>query len=175
MIDAALQQQEIANLDLTRRHESSLEWLVNAITVDFPNDGEIMRISLPCHRHDAEESVKILDVVVRTFQDKILLQQRLVKASTQADFRSAVADVKKRLEAQLEELRKLQQADPPANETAISVLKGRCELEGKLLAELELKVLKAELLNSMDERAERQGGTAHCGVEVYQPATFEGH
>jgi hypothetical protein len=173
VMEAALQQQDIANLDLTRRHYSSPLRLANAITVAFPTDGEIMQVSMQSSRRDAPQATMILDAVVKAFQEKVLLQQRLVKASYQADFRSAVADVKKRHEAQLEELHQLQHADPPVNAPTISALEVRCELEGKLLAELELKLLKAELLNNIDERAERQGGMAHGGAEVYQPATFE--
>jgi hypothetical protein len=172
VIDAALQQQEIASLDVPRGHESSLEWLINAITVDFPSDGEIMQVSIASPRRDADQSVKILDAVVKAFQEKVLLQQRLVKASHQADFRSAVGDVKQRLDAQLKDLHKLQQADPPANQTEISLLEDRCKLEGKLLAELELKLLKCDLLNNLDERAERQGGPARNDVQILQRATY---
>lgn len=172
VVDAALQRQEIANLDLTRRQDGPQEWLLDSVTVEFPNDGEIMQVSMASPRRDADQTVKIVDAVVKAFQEKVLLQQRLVKASYQADFRSAVADVKKRLNTQLEELHKLQQEDPPANEAEISLLEDRCKLEGKLLAEMELKVLKLELLNNIDARAEQQGGTVHGGVEVYQPGTF---
>lgn len=172
VIDAALQQRDIADLDLTHRHDSSPEWLVNAITVDFPSNGEVMEVSMASPRRDAAQSAMILDAVVKAFQEKVLLQQRLVKASHQADFRSAVGDVKQRLDAQLKDLHKLQQADPPVSQTEITLLEDRCKLEGKLLAELELKLLKWDLLSNLDERAERQGGTARNDVQILQRATY---
>lgn len=173
VIDAALQQQDIANLDLTRRHSSAMEWLVNSIAVEFPNDGEVMRVSLPCHRQDADQAVKILDAVVRAFHDKVFLQQALDKASAHADLRIVVAEIKKRLDAQLQELHKMESATLPANETAIALLKDRCELEGKLLADLQLKMLQWDMRNALDERAERQGNSARNAVEILQKATAE--
>ncbi|MBA4105420.1 MAG: hypothetical protein C0485_06650 [Pirellula sp.] len=173
VIDAALQQQDIGKLELVRRHEASPEWLINSTIVEFPNDGEVMLVCLPCKGGDADQAVTILNALVQSFQDKVLLVQRLDRASVRADLQTVTADVKTRLDAQLQELHQLETAAPPVNETAITLLKDRCAVEGKLFADLQLQLLKQEVLSQVDERAERSGGYARDAVHVLQPATVE--
>lgn len=173
VIEATLQQQDIGNLELVRRHEASPEWLINSTLVEFPNDGEVMQVCLPCKDGDVGQAVTILNALVRSFQDKVLLVQRLDRASARADLQTVAADVKARLDAQLQELHKLETATPPVNDTAITLLKDRCAVESKLFADLQLQLLKQEVLNQVDERAERLGGHARDAVHVLQAATVE--
>lgn len=173
VIDATLQQQDIRKLELVRRHEASPEWLINSTLVEFPNDGEVMQVCLPCKQGDADQAVTMLNALVQSFQDKVLLGQRLDRASARADLQAVSADVKKRLDAQLQELHQLETAAPPVNETAITLLKDRCAVEGKLFADLQLQLLKQEVLSQVDERAERLGGYARDAVHVLQAATVE--
>lgn len=104
VLDAAIQQQDIANLDAVRAHKGEeMLWLLDELRVTFPGDGEILEV-----RYEGEEDpaqmVKVVDAVVKAYQDKVLLQDRLLSASTQADLKFVLSDAQKRLQSQLNDL-----------------------------------------------------------------------
>ena len=104
VLDAAIQQQDIANLDAVRAHKGEeMLWLLDELRVSFPGDGEVLEVRYE-GEENADEMVKIVDAVVKAYQDKVLLQDRLLAASTQADLKFVLADAQKRLESQLNDL-----------------------------------------------------------------------
>lgn len=110
VLDAVLQQQDIANLDAVRAHAGQeINWLTDELRVTFPGDGEILEVRYE-GEEDPDQIVKVVDAVVKAYQDKVLLQDRLLAASTQADLKQVLADTKKRLETRLNQLKEQQAA-----------------------------------------------------------------
>lgn len=104
VLEAAIQQQDIANLDAVRAHKGEeMLWLLDELHVTFPGDGEILEVRYE-GEEDPDQMVKVVDAVVKAYQDKVLLQDRLLAASTQADLKYVLTDTKKRLESQLNDL-----------------------------------------------------------------------
>jgi succinoglycan biosynthesis transport protein ExoP len=104
VLDAALQQQDIANLDAVRAHKGEEQlWLVEELKVTFPGDGEILEVRYE-GSEDPAQMAKVVDAVVQAYQEKVLLQDRLLAASTQSDIRTVLGETKKRLESLLNDL-----------------------------------------------------------------------
>ncbi|BBO30720.1 tyrosine-protein kinase domain-containing protein [Lacipirellula parvula] len=105
VLDAVLQQGDIANLDAVRAHQGQeINWLTDELRVTFPGDGEILEVRYE-GEEDADQMVKVVDAVVKAYQEKVLLQDRLLAASTQADLRQVLSDTNKRLETRLNDLK----------------------------------------------------------------------
>ena len=73
VLEAALQKQDIADLDAVRatRARNSCG-CVGDLRVSFPGDGEILEIRYE-GKEDAEQMAKVVDAVVDAYQDKVLL------------------------------------------------------------------------------------------------------
>lgn len=105
VLDAALQQQDIANLDAVRAHAGEeMLWLLDELRVTFPGDGEILEVRYEGDE-DPAQMVMVIDAVVKAYQEKVLLQDRLKIASTQSDLKTVLADTETRLEGQLKDLK----------------------------------------------------------------------
>lgn len=105
VLDAALQQQDISNLDAVQAHKGEEQlWLIDDLKISFPGDGEILEVRYE-GEEDPDQMVKVVDAVVKAYQDKVLLQDRLQAASTQSDLRTVLVETKKRLESQLNDLK----------------------------------------------------------------------
>lgn len=109
VLDAALQQPDIANLDAVRAHKGEeMLWLLAELRVSFPGDGEILEVRYEGDE-DPDQMVKVIDAVVKAYQEKVLLQDRLTSASTQTDLKQVLADTQTRVEKQLNELKAQQE------------------------------------------------------------------
>jgi hypothetical protein len=75
VLDAAIHQQDIAELDLIRRHQDPVAWLIDTLQISFPGDGEILEVTLPAGKSDADAAIKVVDAVTRSYFDKVLLQE----------------------------------------------------------------------------------------------------
>ncbi|WP_168206834.1 hypothetical protein [Lacipirellula limnantheis] len=175
MIDAALTRPEMATLRQSGERQALQEWLRQSIAAVFPNDGELMQISLPVGHLDADQSIQMLDAVATSFHEKVALRVRLDRAALMIDFKTVVDDMKNRLEAQLKDLHKMESAPPPADATAIAFLKERCSLERKLLGECELQLLTFHLANELDDRSGRSGRYPADAPQILQRAAMARH
>ena len=128
VIDAALTRPEMATLRQSGERQALQEWLRQSIAAVFPNDGELMQISLPVGHLDADQSIQMLDAVATSFHEKVSLRVRLDRAALMIDFKTVVDDMKNRLDAQLKDLHKMESASPPAAATEIALLKERCSV-----------------------------------------------
>ncbi len=175
VIAAALTRPEMATLRQSGERQALQEWLRQSIAAVFPHDGELMQISLPVGHLNGDQSIQMLDAVATSFHEKVLLQERLKQASLQSDFKTVVIDLKNRLDAQLKDLHSMESASPPVAATEIALLKERCSVERKLLGECELQLLKFQLANQLEERAERDGRTGFTRPEILQRAMMARH
>jgi succinoglycan biosynthesis transport protein ExoP len=104
VLEAALQKQDIADLDAVRAHKGEeLLWLLGDLRVSFPGDGEILEIRYE-GEEDADQMVKVVDAVVAAYQDKVLYQERVLSSATRDDLTTVSESTQKRLQGQLEKL-----------------------------------------------------------------------
>lgn len=173
VLDAVLQQQDIANLDLVSQQGDPLTWLTDSLQVSFPSDGEIMEIVLPCAESDSGQAVKIVDAVTRAYFDKVLLQERLRDATAQSDFRAVLKELDDRIKADIETLNSLKTTTAtPSEKALVAVLENDCDANLELRRDLKVKELRLRLQNEINQRNEQSGGVPLGEVVIMQKATF---
>jgi len=105
VLSAALARQDIADLDAVRHQNGDeLLWLMNELKVSFPGDGEILEVKYEGDE-DALQMEKVVAGVVKAYQDKVLFQDKLLAASTQADLKTVLDATKIRLQDQRKKLK----------------------------------------------------------------------
>ena len=105
-MEPVLSDASIAQLPLVTQMKNPLGWLRNHIEVSFPENAELMEVSLPVYRH-AEDTTTVLNAVVdeyleMTQQDVASRYKRTIELLDEE-----LADRRKHLEMQREELSKM--------------------------------------------------------------------
>ncbi|WP_145431249.1 hypothetical protein [Lacipirellula limnantheis] len=174
VLDAALQRQDIANLDIVRRHlGTELMWLLNALQVSFPGDGEIMEVRMSCAQGDREQTVMIVDSVSNAYFDKVLLQERLKDATEIADFRTGLSDLEESFKADLVKLEERRESANSSEQKAeVIILETLCSAKQELMTKLKLKELMLQFEQDISERQERTGAGTSERVSVVQRAAW---
>jgi capsular exopolysaccharide synthesis family protein len=151
VLTAALMNPDIAQLDAVRnnrhREGEDLLWLMDELKVSFPGDGEILEVKYD-GEEDAEQMRRIVDEVVKAYQNKVLFQDKTVAASTQHDLAIVLEQTKTQLQKNLDKLKQSMTAKGVAQEEVeIPRLQREvAQLEGLIVAEkqklVDLEVLK---------------------------------
>ncbi len=92
VLTAALQRESVARLPLVTQQMGALSWLQNSVTVTFPDEAEIMQVSVTCEdQHTAETltdtivDVYLADHVYGEHQEKLNRINTLQKAETETE------------------------------------------------------------------------------------------
>jgi polysaccharide biosynthesis transport protein len=146
VLEAALAKREINVLDAVQAHKGEeVLWLMSELRVSFPGDGEILEVRYE-GEEDPEEMRKVVDAVVAAYQDKVLLQDRIVMAATRADLETVLSSTRDRLQKLRNELKEMMQAnniiDPeveiPRLRSVIARLEGQISEEQTNLVNIEI-------------------------------------
>lgn len=173
VLESALQQQDIANLDVVRRHETPNEWLSDTLEISFPQDGEIMEVFLPCPLADADQCTELLNAVIQAYSDKVLLQERIEQAAAASDFRKSIADLEDELREELKTLIGLEKAAISTDEIAKrTLLKDDCRTKRKLLQRMKRTALRLQQEETRAINAERRGDSRPGAVSIIQKAVW---
>jgi hypothetical protein len=76
VLTAALRDRGIAALSTFAGVADPVNWLNEHLRVEYPQDGEILAISLAGPRSQAEELVRIVDAVAKAFRDEVIYEQK---------------------------------------------------------------------------------------------------
>ncbi len=105
VLDAALQDQKIAQLDAVRAHKGEeLLWLVGNLRVSFPGDGEILEVRYE-GKENPDQMVKVVNAVVAAYKDKVLYQDRVLSTTTRDGLAKVFQTTQTRLKAQMQKLK----------------------------------------------------------------------
>ncbi len=109
VLNAALRDPKIANLNSVRQQKDPVEWLESSIKTDFPASPELLRVSLP--GDDPQELVVLLNAVIDAYMDEV--------AKNEDQFRLARLQKLKEISNRFEEsLRQTRQTYKKLAETA---------------------------------------------------------
>jgi succinoglycan biosynthesis transport protein ExoP len=162
VLGAALTKQDIADLDAVRNQDGEeLLWLTDELRVSFPGDGEILEIRYE-GEEDAVQMEKVVEAVVKAYQDKVLFQDKLLAVATQDDLRRVLKSTKEQLQADLTKLKELtsvkgslqEEVEIPQLQREITTLDGLIVDAQKELLDIEvfkeLSVRNAQSPNAID-------------------------
>jgi capsular exopolysaccharide synthesis family protein len=175
VLDAALQDQDIANLDAVRAHKGQeMLWLLDELRVTFPGDGEILEVRYEGDE-DPDQMVMVIDAVVKAYQEKVLLQDRLQVASTQSDLKTVLAETKARLEGQLRDLEARQKsAGNLREEIEIPQLSNEIKTLEDLIAKTQKELVDIEVFKELNVQNSQNPATveAAIGMELEKDPTI---
>lgn len=75
VLTAALRNPSVAGLSILANEKDPVEWLDQHLTVDFPQDGEVLRLTLSANG-PPEQIVTILNAAAKAYQDEVVMAER---------------------------------------------------------------------------------------------------
>jgi len=148
--------------------------LLDELRVTFPGDGEILEVSYKGDE-DPNQMVMVIDAVVKAYQDKVLLQDRLQVASTQSDLRTVLGETKTRLEGQLKELEAQQKSSGTLREEIeIPQLTSEIKTLEDMIAKAQKEMVDIEVFKELNLQNAQNPATieAAIGMELEKDPTI---
>jgi polysaccharide biosynthesis transport protein len=108
VLSAALQQETVARLPLIAQQADPIEWLQNIVTIAFPDDAEIMYVSVRCE--DQQTAEALTNAIVKVYLDDIVYAERQEKLNTITNMQKAETETELLLRKKRSELRGLADA-----------------------------------------------------------------
>lgn len=103
VLEAALFSKGIAELDAVQYHKGQeVEWLSDELKVTFSEKSPILELSY-VGEESPEDMRKIVDAVVRSYKDNVLMQERLTALTTQDDLTRVFATIRDELRRKIDE------------------------------------------------------------------------
>jgi len=169
VLNAALKQKGVAELELVKKQPDPVAWLEKNLQVDFPNDAAVLRIGLSGKKPD-ELSV-LVNAVTEAYLKEVVNRERNLKQERLNNLKELSTKYEQLLAAKRNALRQLiREAGPIAQEIK------------KLFAEEQLEQVKRELLDCKSELRKLQWNLANAeargkvGPDVVVPdAVIEEH
>jgi capsular exopolysaccharide synthesis family protein len=103
VLQLALENQDVAQLDAVRANKGQeLLWLMSELRISFPGDGEILEVRYEGDA-DPDQMKIVIDEVVKAYQQKVLVSDRIAAEATQTDLATVLGTIKERLSGLLKE------------------------------------------------------------------------
>jgi polysaccharide biosynthesis transport protein len=164
VIVAALKKAEIAELPSVRQHKDPAAWLVRDLRVDFPGNGEVMRLRLTAAK--GEDTAKVLNAVVRAYLSEVVDGEQKERAIRLGELEKIIAQNDTELRELREKARQLAEAEGVAADPDVATYKSQLALSQLSQARNELVRVQNDLT-----RADAQLGMQKKFAET--PANLE--
>src|SRR5262245_33790779 len=107
VVHAVLRRPEIAELQLVKNLPDPAAWLAFSLRVDFPDDCEIMRVSLAGGK--APELVKLVNAVTDTYLNEVVAAERSNREQRVAQLENVFHDIEDKSRTKRQQLHRLEQ------------------------------------------------------------------
>lgn len=156
VLTSAIRDPKIGGLSLLHSQSDPVEWLQNSLTVDFPENGEILSISLSGAQGQENELVQIVDAVAKAYQEEVIEKQRAARLSSRdllaRNLDKLNVDIKRKLDEFLDIARESGRPEAGSGQ----VLQ---QLSANRLDRVEAEILRLEsalAINSKEDSPERK-------------------
>lgn len=127
VLQGTLRDPAISKLSIVKAHEGdAVAWLKSRLTIDYPDDAEIMRVALS--GPDPDEAAKIVDKVVDVYLTDIVDRERHLRLDNEAKLQQAYDKQSTQYKSELDALRTLEQIHKTSGSEAAQ-LKKRMAIE----------------------------------------------
>jgi hypothetical protein len=121
VLNGTLRDRAINQLPFVRHVADPVSWLKNRLAIDYPDDGEIMRISLT--GENPEDVEKIVDMVADVYLQEIVEASKQMRLADEEKLRRAHEQQTQEYEKQLSALRKLESIHKTSGSEAAQLMK----------------------------------------------------
>jgi hypothetical protein len=175
ILEAALMRSEVAALSIVKRHEDPVEWLKDAILIDFPDTDDVMRLRLFSTRKDMSEECTLLDAILELYVERVATERRVDHAAKREALRSALTSVQRQLSSKSLEYDELRRASANTTEGTTLVtatLKAEIEALKRVAIDLEVKIHQLRLETEYETRDQLNpnGRSYGAPLRIIQPA-----
>jgi capsular exopolysaccharide synthesis family protein len=164
VLNSALQRKEVLNLPLVTQQVDQLGWLQKIVTVTFPDDAEIMNVSVRCE--DQRTAEILVEAVVEVYRREVVDADRDEKMRRITSLIKAETETKDDLKQKRADLRRLADAlGTTDSETLTLAQKNTLEeysVFSKQLNQVEWELKQRQLARQLGDRK----GAAAAGTEV---------
>ncbi|MEM7810448.1 MAG: AAA family ATPase [Planctomycetota bacterium] len=146
VLAAAIGTEGVAELPLVIENEASLEWLEECLSARFPNDAEILNVSVKTP--DPGTSLKLVDAVVDAYMSEVVLAERNRRLQGLETLERTRAETVNRVRARRSELKVLAETLGTGDPESLSIRQQAAMQEGTMLrrqlGEVKYRVLTLE-------------------------------
>jgi hypothetical protein len=126
VVNRTVGEKAISKLPVLAGQKDPDSWLLEHTTVDFPEDAEIMRVTVRCTNSD--DAIALTNMLVKKYLSEIVQRERDIKLEQERTLEKHVADYNRTAEAELKTLHDMEKAYRVAS-TAGAELRKRLALE----------------------------------------------
>lgn len=147
VLAAALQKQDVSQLDAVQAHLSDppVNWMLNELKVSFPGESQILEVRYE-GEEDPEQMVKVIQAIVDSYRENVLMNDRLLAVATQDDLQIVLDGMKTRLQKLMEDYKNksevagvmTEEVEVPKIRTEIQMLEGLIATAKKELVDIEV-------------------------------------
>jgi hypothetical protein len=153
VLAAALRTPDIAGLSILANEMDPVEWLDQHLTVDFPQDGEVLRLTLSANG-PPDQVVAVLNAVAKAYQNEVVAdehQRRLgMRDNLARNLKELNQEIKEKLNTYLDIARESDIALSPHDVRQQIILAALNRIDGEIL-----KIESAQALSSSNEASEQ--------------------
>lgn len=120
VLNAALRESEVLQLKIYQREKNDpIKWLQNELIVSYPNDAELMQVSLT--DDDKREVTTMVRAVVAAYMNEVVEQEKAERHRTLAELESIYAEKKNEARAKRDQLKRLAEQLNTADQEVIRI------------------------------------------------------
>ena len=120
VLNAALRQSEVLALEIYQREKKNpIRWLQENLVVNYPNDAELMQVSLT--DNDKREVTTMVRAIVNAYMNEVVEQAKAEKHRALAELENIYAEKKDEARAKRDQLKRLAEQLNTADKQAIDI------------------------------------------------------
>jgi len=170
VLKAALQRPSVSHLPLVTQQREPLAWLQEIVNVTFPDDAEIMNVSVDCEDQGAAET--LADEIVDVYLQNIVYAERQAKLNRINDLEKAQTETEASLRKRGSDLRQLADALGTSDSEALT-LEQKNTLQEYSLVWTELKRVEFDLKRAQRLKEIRDRGGPAAPVTEFSVSDAE--
>ena len=159
VLNAAVRKPGIASLPILQGQADATDWLERHLEVRYPEDAEILEISLRGPEAYATDLVRIVDAVANAYSDEVLFKERSRTLSSRDIFARSLESLNKKIADKSEvylDIAKESDAPDEASDAALRQKALQAELDQlqRVADEMAAKLLRMEIEANAPQRIE---------------------
>jgi Mrp family chromosome partitioning ATPase len=166
VMNAAIKSPEAQAVISENGLENPLSWLTENVVISFPNEGEIMRLSL--RAPDGKTAAVLLDAVVQAYLQEAVLSERTTRMSRLSSLEEVHADAEAKARSKRANLRELVDTLGTGDTKSLSLAQ-QSSVERYSVMRQELNRVTFELMRSEGELEILNRSLANSATEVPAP------
>ncbi len=165
VLTAALRKPGVASLSTLQSQADPIEWLERHLEIEFPQDSEIMEISLGGTESQTSDLVRIVDAVATAYKDEVVYKDRLRNTTSRDMLARSLASLKDEIAKKTEEYAEILQEIGMPNDANNATLR---QLNLSRLERVESQLMRLENEQLQLETSGEPGNTKFYEKRIAQ-------